>query len=146
MSFVHLHVHTQYSILDGQASISSLFERASELGMPALAITDHGNMYGVKEFLKNEMEICPVVLVLQLVVIMLCDIDLTAYDRFYLREFLRHLKEFLHSIHISVISDGQCRHFQFFGSFEKTGNGRLTVKDGILCMNVQMDEGHGCKI
>ena len=52
MSFVHLHVHTQYSILDGQASISSLFERAKELEMPALAITDHGNMYGVKEFLK----------------------------------------------------------------------------------------------
>ena len=52
MSFVHLHVHTQYSILDGQASISGLFERAKELGMPALAITDHGNMYGVKEFLK----------------------------------------------------------------------------------------------
>ena len=52
MSFVHLHVHTQYSILDGQSSISGLFERAKELGMPALAITDHGNMYGVKEFLK----------------------------------------------------------------------------------------------
>ncbi|MBE6216375.1 MAG: DNA polymerase III subunit alpha, partial [Bacteroidales bacterium] len=52
MSFVHLHVHTQYSILDGQASIASLFERAEELKMPALAITDHGNMYGVKEFLK----------------------------------------------------------------------------------------------
>ena len=52
MSFVHLHVHTQYSILDGQASITGLFERAKELGMPALAITDHGNMYGVKEFLK----------------------------------------------------------------------------------------------
>ena len=52
MSFVHLHVHTQYSILDGQASIASLFERAKELEMPALAITDHGNMYGVKEFLK----------------------------------------------------------------------------------------------
>ena len=52
MGFVHLHVHTQYSILDGQASIGSLFERAKELGMPALAITDHGNMYGVKEFLK----------------------------------------------------------------------------------------------
>ena len=52
MSFVHLHVHTQYSILDGQASIPALFERARELGMPALAITDHGNMYGVKEFLK----------------------------------------------------------------------------------------------
>jgi DNA polymerase-3 subunit alpha len=52
MSFVHLHVHTQYSILDGQSSIVGLFERAKELGMPALAITDHGNMYGVKEFLK----------------------------------------------------------------------------------------------
>ena len=52
MSFVHLHVHTQYSILDGQSSIPGLFERAKELGMPALAITDLGNMYGVKEFLK----------------------------------------------------------------------------------------------
>ena len=52
MSFVHLHVHTQYSILDGQAAIGDLFARAKELGMPALAITDHGNMYGVKEFLK----------------------------------------------------------------------------------------------
>lgn len=52
MSFVHLHVHTQYSILDGLSSIKKLFERARELGMPALAITDHGNMYGVKEFFK----------------------------------------------------------------------------------------------
>ena len=48
MSFVHLHVHTQYSILDGQSSIDNLFNRAEELGMPGLAITDHGNMYGVK--------------------------------------------------------------------------------------------------
>ena len=52
MNFVHLHVHTQYSILDGQASIENLFNRAEELGMPALAMTDHGNMYGVKEFFK----------------------------------------------------------------------------------------------
>ncbi len=52
MSFVHLHVHTQYSILDGQSSIENLFKRAEELGMPGLAITDHGNMYGVKEFFK----------------------------------------------------------------------------------------------
>ena len=52
MSFVHLHVHTQYSILDGQSSIENLFNRAEELGMPALTITDHGNMYGVKEFFK----------------------------------------------------------------------------------------------
>ena len=52
MPFVHLHVHTQYSILDGFSAIPKLFKRASELGMPALAITDHGNMYGVKEFMK----------------------------------------------------------------------------------------------
>lgn len=48
--FVHLHVHTQYSILDGAASIPSLIKRAGEYGMGAVAITDHGNMYGVKEF------------------------------------------------------------------------------------------------
>ena len=52
MPFVHLHVHTQYSILDGLSDIGKLFARARELGMPALAITDHGNMYGVKEFFK----------------------------------------------------------------------------------------------
>ncbi len=52
MAFVHLHVHTQYSILDGQASIENLFNRAEELGMPGLAITDHGNLYGIKEFFK----------------------------------------------------------------------------------------------
>lgn len=56
MSFVHLHVHTQYSILDGQSSIENLFNRAEELGMPGLAITDHGNMYGVKEFFKFAAE------------------------------------------------------------------------------------------
>ena len=51
-SFVHLHVHTYYSILDGASSIESHFEKAQEDGQPALAITDHGNMFGVKEFLK----------------------------------------------------------------------------------------------
>ena len=50
MSFVHLHVHTQYSILDGLSNIEKLFQRAEELKMPGLAITDHGNMFGVKEF------------------------------------------------------------------------------------------------
>ncbi|MCQ2144135.1 MAG: DNA polymerase III subunit alpha [Bacteroidales bacterium] len=53
MAFVHLHVHTQYSILDGFSEIGKLFTRAEELGMPALAITDHGNLYGVKEFFKH---------------------------------------------------------------------------------------------
>lgn len=48
--FTHLHIHTQYSILDGAASIKKLMARAGEYGMTSLAITDHGNMFGVKEF------------------------------------------------------------------------------------------------
>ena len=52
MAFAHLHVHTYYSVLDGQASIKSHFKKAQENGQTALAITDHGNMFGVKEFFK----------------------------------------------------------------------------------------------
>ena len=48
--FVHLHVHSQYSLLDGQASISKLVDKAIADGMPGIALTDHGNMFGVKEF------------------------------------------------------------------------------------------------
>ncbi len=48
--FVHLHVHSQYSILDGQAGIRALVSKAATDGMPALALTDHGNMFGIKEF------------------------------------------------------------------------------------------------
>lgn len=47
--FVHLHVHTQYSLLDGQSSISALVDKALGDGMAGIAITDHGNMFGVKE-------------------------------------------------------------------------------------------------
>ena len=50
MSFVHLHVHTQYSLLDGFCNIGRLIQRVKDLGMPAVAITDHGTMYGVIEF------------------------------------------------------------------------------------------------
>ena len=50
MKFSHLHVHTQYSLLDGAASIDSLYKRAAEFNMPAVAITDHGNMFGVFDF------------------------------------------------------------------------------------------------
>lgn len=48
--FIHLHVHTQYSLLDGQASIDALVEKAQKDKMPAIAVTDHGNMFGIKEF------------------------------------------------------------------------------------------------
>jgi DNA polymerase-3 subunit alpha len=52
-AFSHLHVHTQYSILDGAANIGLLIERVKSMGMEAIAITDHGNMFGVKEFHNN---------------------------------------------------------------------------------------------
>jgi DNA polymerase III subunit alpha len=48
--FVHLHVHTEYSMLDGAAKLEPLFTRVEELGMPAVAITDHGNMFGADSF------------------------------------------------------------------------------------------------
>ena len=51
--FVHLHVHTEYSLLDGACRIPALVARAKELGQPALAITDHGSMYGVIDFYKE---------------------------------------------------------------------------------------------
>src|SRR5829696_8540828 len=50
MKFSHLHVHTQYSLLDGAASIQSLYKKAIKNEMPAIAITDHGNMFGAFEF------------------------------------------------------------------------------------------------
>ena len=49
-SFVHLHVHSSYSVLDGMSSISGLVDKAVKSGMHALALTDHGNMFGIKEF------------------------------------------------------------------------------------------------
>src|SRR6187549_1429887 len=51
--FSHLHVHTQYSLLDGAASIDSLYKKAEKENMPALAITDHGNMFGVFDFVSK---------------------------------------------------------------------------------------------
>ncbi len=52
-SFVHLHVHTEYSMLDGAARLGALTERVAELGMPAVAMTDHGNVFGAYEFYKK---------------------------------------------------------------------------------------------
>ncbi|MPZ82893.1 MAG: PHP domain-containing protein [Actinophytocola sp.] len=49
-SFVHLHVHTEYSMLDGAAKVAPLFAEAARLGMPAVGMTDHGNMYGADQF------------------------------------------------------------------------------------------------
>jgi len=51
-SFVHLHVHTEYSLLDGANRIEPLVKKTKELGMDSIAITDHGAMYGVIDFYK----------------------------------------------------------------------------------------------
>ena len=56
MSFTHLHVHTEYSLLDGSSKIKELVHQAKELGMDSIAITDHGAMYGVIDFYKAAKE------------------------------------------------------------------------------------------
>src|SRR5512133_2800065 len=50
MSFVHLHVHSEYSLLDGFSNIKKLIKRTKDLEMPAIALTDHGTMHGIIEF------------------------------------------------------------------------------------------------
>ena len=49
-SFVHLHGHSHYSLLDGGATLPGLCAKAAEMGMPALGLTDHGNLFGMAEF------------------------------------------------------------------------------------------------
>ena len=63
MSFVHLHVHTEYSLLDGLSKIKKLVNTVKEMGMNSVAITDHGNMYGAVEFYKacQKAEIKPII-------------------------------------------------------------------------------------
>ncbi|MFM8408911.1 MAG: PHP domain-containing protein, partial [Alphaproteobacteria bacterium] len=56
MSFVHLHLHTQYSLLDGANKVKELMPRVAALGMPAVAMTDHGNMFGAVDFYKKAEE------------------------------------------------------------------------------------------
>ena len=61
-SFVHLHAHTEYSMLDGAAKIVDYLKKVKELNQPAAAITDHGNLYGAMEFVQkaNDFGIKPI--------------------------------------------------------------------------------------
>jgi DNA polymerase-3 subunit alpha len=52
-SFVHLHVHTEYSVKDSIVRIKNLAAKTAKLGMPAVAMTDHGNMFGAVDFYQN---------------------------------------------------------------------------------------------
>ena len=55
--FVHLHNHSEYSLLDGATRIEAMVKQAAEFGMPALAITDHGNMFGAVKFYKEAQKV-----------------------------------------------------------------------------------------
>ena len=63
MSFVHLHTHSSYSLLDGLSNVRTLAAHASDLGMPGLALTDHGAMHGVIDFYRacRESKINPII-------------------------------------------------------------------------------------
>ena len=56
MAFTHLHVHTEYSLLDGSCKIKELVQCAKDLGMDSMAVTDHGVMYGVIDFYRRSEE------------------------------------------------------------------------------------------
>ena len=98
MSFTHLHVHTQYSILDGLSSVKGLFARCEELGMPAIAITDHGNMYGVKEFMteaKKHPTVKPIIG---------CEAYVTAHYDYHLKD--NEHRKYYHLILLAKNYDG----------------------------------------
>ena len=57
MAFVHLHNHTQYSLLDGACRVDKVIEMAKAYGMPAIAMTDHGNMFGAIDFYKTARKV-----------------------------------------------------------------------------------------
>ena len=62
-AFAHLHVHTEYSLLDGACRIEQLMDRVAQLGQPAIAVTDHGVMYGAIDFYRaaKKRDIHPVI-------------------------------------------------------------------------------------
>jgi hypothetical protein len=88
------------------------------------------------------MEITSMILVLDPMVIVTGHIDFTSNDRLYLGILLRHLEKLLDAIHVSMVSYGKSRHAQFLGTLEKSRNGCLAVKNGILSMDVKVDERH----
>ncbi len=97
-NFVHLHVHTEYSLLDGAGRISDLIDRAKKFGMPALAITDHGTMYGVPDFYKTAVKngIKPIIG---------CEVYVTPGSRFDKTSY-EHSKKYRHLILLAENNEG----------------------------------------
>ena len=79
-------------------------------------------------------------------VVSLGHVDFAADDGLHRRVLLGKFEELFHAEHIAVIRDGQGRHPQLFGPVKEVLDGRLTVQDGVLCMNVKVYECHGTKI
>ena len=78
--------------------------------------------------------------ILQLVVVVLRDIDFAAYDRLYPGMFLGELEELLHSVHVAMVRDGDTRHSEFFSTVEQGFNGRKSVSDRVLRMDMKVNE------
>ena len=133
MAFTHLHVHTQYSLLDGAAKISDLVAYAKEIGMKSLAITDHGVMYGVVDFYQEAMKqgIKPVIG---------CEVYLTNGSRFEKtnRDGMYHLillaenDEGYHNL-MKLVSLGHLEGFYYKPRIDK--DILRQYSKGIICMS-----------
>src|SRR5437588_10120374 len=97
--FAHLHLHTDYSLLDGAIQIKPLAERIKELGMKACAMTDHGNLYGAVSFYKEmkALDIKPIIG---------CEIYLSPGSRFDKKETVRGEKPYNHMILLAKDREG----------------------------------------
>jgi DNA polymerase-3 subunit alpha len=98
-NFVHLHLHTDYSLLDGAIQVKPLAERVKELGMPACAMTDHGNMYGAVSFYK-EMKAHDVKPIIG------CEVYLAPGSRFDKKEGQKGTKPYNHMILLAKDREG----------------------------------------
>jgi DNA polymerase-3 subunit alpha len=98
-NFVHLHLHTDYSLLDGAIQVKPLAERVKELGMPACAMTDHGNMYGAVSFYK-EMKAHDVKPIIG------CEVYLAPGSRFDKKDAQRGEKPYNHMILLAKDREG----------------------------------------
>lgn len=133
VNFTHLHVHTQYSLLDGAAKISDLVAYAKEIGMKSLAITDHGVMYGVVDFYQEAMKqgIKPVIG---------CEVYLTNGSRFEKtnRDGMYHLillaenDEGYHNL-MKLVSLGHLEGFYYKPRIDK--DILRQYSKGIICMS-----------
>ena len=136
MSFVHLHVHTEYSLLDGMSTVKELFKRAEELGMPGLAITDHGTMMGVMDFMQTAKKYPPVKPIAG------CEIYLTRHYNHTIHD-LEH-KKYFHLILLAKNIIGYhnlCRIASIAGTEGKYYRPRIdhdTLKkysEGLICLS-----------